>query len=188
MRVAFSSLTKTAYLAAKKGCIATKPQVTFPLKKQHGRLVIPLTKGQKVFRDNDVEEDDPGWEKFEYEGYLPQVGCHLIFHRHYEWSRMIVLSESGQQLVLQDKPVFSPDLNSFVAISAGLEYWADSDYIRLFRFENHTWQEVWHLAPKTWEPCRICWTSNNTLLLSKAVRPDKKPGTTFTYSRLTVQP
>jgi hypothetical protein len=187
-RVTFSPLTRAAYLQAKKGCIKTKPRVTFPLKKVRGRIVIPTVKGQRVFRDSKLEEDNLGWEQYDYRGYLPQLECHLILHRHYEWSRMILLSKYGQQLVLQDEPSFSLDLNSFVAISAGLEYWANSNDIRLFRLENHTWQEVWHLAPKTWEPSRICWASPNTLLLSKAMWTERNPGgNTLTYSKLTIK-
>ncbi|TDN38416.1 hypothetical protein E4631_03030 [Hymenobacter sp. UV11] len=187
VRVTFSPLTKAAYLAAAKSCVETKPRVTFPLKKQHGRIVIPTAKGQKVFRDSNLEEDNPDWEKYEYEGYLPQAGVHLIFHRHYEWSRMIVLSQSGQQLVFQDKPEFSLDLTSYVAISAGLEYWANSNYIRLFHLKNGTWREVWSLEPKTWEPSQVCWTSNNSLLLIKKMWGGKSPGNTFKYARLTLQ-
>lgn len=121
VRVMFTPLTKAAYLAAKKGCVSAKPRVTFPLKKPGGRILVSTKQGPKIFRDSNLEEDNPEWEKFEYGGYLPQVECHLIYHIHYEWSRVILPSKSGQQLVVQSEPRFSPDLTSFVVISAGLE-------------------------------------------------------------------
>ena len=54
VRVTFSPLTKAAYLAAVKAAVVTRPNVTFPLKKVRGRIVIPTAKGRVVFKDNEV--------------------------------------------------------------------------------------------------------------------------------------
>ena len=180
VHVTLTPLTKAAYLQALKGAMVTKPHVTFPLKKQHGRLVIPTAKGPRVFRDSKLEEDNPDWEQFEYKGYLPQVECHLILHRHYEWARVIMVTKSGQQLTLQEDPVFSPDQRSFVALSGGLEYWADENYVRLYRLENHVWKRAWHTEPKSWEPAAICWSSDTTLLLRQLRWPSERR----TYAQL----
>ena len=45
-RVTSSSTTKAAYLKAEKDQAVTKPRVTFSLKKQRGRIVIPTTTGK----------------------------------------------------------------------------------------------------------------------------------------------
>ncbi len=182
-RVTLTPLSKAAYLAARKNCSTAKPRVTFPLRKQHGRLVIPTAKGPRIFTDSQLTEDNPDWEKFTYEGYLPQAECHLILHNHYEWSRVILLTKSGQQLVLQDDPVFSPGFAHFVGISGGLEYGANENYIRLYELKNHGWKPVWHLTPKTWEPADIYWASDSTLLLQKRQWPSERR----TYARLTVK-
>ncbi|MDB5235846.1 MAG: hypothetical protein JWR44_2839 [Hymenobacter sp.] len=55
-RVTFSPMTKAAYLAAQKTAVSTKPQVTFPLKKAQGRIIIPTAKGQKTFADIVIDE------------------------------------------------------------------------------------------------------------------------------------
>ena len=84
VHVTFSPLTKAAYEQAKKTAIMTKPTLTFPLKKQKGRIVIPSENGPKIFKDNPVAEDDPDWELYKYLGYSPRLNCHLIEHSHYE--------------------------------------------------------------------------------------------------------
>ena len=191
VRVTFSPLTKAAYLAAKKSAVSTKPAITFPLKKTRGRIVIPTTKGPKIFQDNDADEENSDWEKYTYLGYWPQFESHLILHNHYEWSNYILLSKSGPKEELFDLPRFSPDHTTFVAISGGIEYWAFPNSIRLFRFEKGWWREVWKLEPSiepaTWEPNDICWLSNSTLLLKKKMWTGKNPGTTFTYAKLEIQ-
>ena len=191
VHVTFIPLTKGAYLAAKKTAVSTKPTVTFPLKKVRGRIVIPTAKGPKIFQDNAVDEEDSDWEKFTYRGYWPQFGCHIIEHNRYEWSNFILLNKYGQKLELYDLPVCSADLKSFVAISGGIEYWAYENSIRLFRFENGRWRQVWKLEPSvepaTWEPNEIQWLSNSTLLLKKKMYTGKNPGNTFTYAKLEIR-
>jgi hypothetical protein len=191
VRVTFSPLTKVAYLAAKKTAITTKPTLTFPLKKQKGRIVIPTANGSKVFKDNPVAEENPDWEVYAYRGYFPQFECHLIEHNHYEWSRYILIDKSGRQTETSDMAVYSPDLRGFVAISQGVESAMYSNSIELFRFENRHWRQVWKIEPSvdpaTWEPAEIHWLSNSTLLLKKKMWTGKNPGSTFTYAKLTIQ-
>jgi hypothetical protein len=191
VRVTFSPLTKAAYLAAKKGAVVTKPTLTFPLKKQKGRIVIPTANGSKVFKDNPVVEENPDWEVYAYQGYFPQFECHLIEHNHYEWSRYILIDKSGRQTETFDMAIYSPDLRSFVAISQGVESAMYSNSIELFRFENHHWRPVWKIEPSvdpaTWEPAEIHWLSSSTLLLKKKMWTGKNPGSTFTYAKLTIQ-
>ncbi|WP_210518632.1 hypothetical protein [Hymenobacter terricola] len=191
VRVTFSPLTKAAYLAAKNTCVLTRPVMTFPLKKQHGRITIPTAKGNRVFRDNNIDEENPDWEKFAYRGYLPQFECHLIEHNHYEWSNFILLDKSGQKTELYDLPRYSPDFKSFVAISGGIEYWAYPNSIRLFRFENDKWREVWKLEPSiepmTWEPNDVYWLSTNVLILKKRMWNGNHEGNSYTYAKLTIQ-
>lgn len=68
VKVSFSPLTKAAYLAAKKAAIVTKPAVTFPLKQQKWRIVIPTAKGKKVFQDITTETSIGNQEQFDYFG------------------------------------------------------------------------------------------------------------------------
>ena len=192
VRVTFSPITKAAYLAALKAAIATKPAMTFPLKKVRGRIVIPTTKGRVVFKDNNVSEESPDWEKYTYLGYSPQLKSHLIEHSHYEWISDILLEGNGRQMEVFDRPAYSPDFKIFVTISAGIEYSLFSNSIRLYRFENHHWRQVWELEPSvepaTWEPDEIHWLSNSTLLLKKKMWTGLNPGSTFTYDKLMIQP
>jgi hypothetical protein len=184
VRVTFSPLTKAAYLQAKKGCIETKPHVTFPLKKTHGRIIIPTAKGQKAFQDKGIGTDNDDQAQYEYLGYLPQFECHVVLAHLWERTLWILIQKSGRQIELYDAPSYSPDLKSFVVISSGLEYSVYPNSIRLFQFDNHAWQEVWSLEPKNWEPYRLCWASNSSLLLIKEMWVGKNPGTAFTYSKL----
>ena len=191
VRVTFSPLTKAAYLAAKKAAVSTKPAMIFPLKKVRGRIVIPTSKGPKIFQDNDADEENSDWEKYTYLSYWPEFECHLILHNHYEWSNYILLSKSGHQEELYDLPRFSPDRTTFVVISGGIEYWAFPNSIRLFRFEKGYWQQVWKVEPSiepmTWEPDEIYWLSNSTLLLKKKMWVGSSLGKTFTYAKLEIR-
>ena len=90
-QVTFSPLTKTAYLQAKKGCVETKPRITFPLRKQHGRIMVPTVKGQKVFQDVVIDEaaiakghGEDESTTYTYLGYLSGFHCHLIQAQFYE--------------------------------------------------------------------------------------------------------
>lgn len=172
VRVTFSPLTKAAYLAAKKAVVSTKPVMTFPLKKVRGRIVIPTGKGPKVFQDKGVGTDSDDQVQFEYKGYLPRFGYHTLLGHYWERTQTLLVPATGKQpLPLYDDPCYSPSLKSFVAIAAGIEYGVYPNEIRLFRFENGSWRQVWKLEPSmepaTWEPDEINWLSDSTLLLKK---------------------
>ena len=117
--VTFSPLTKTAYLAAKKAVVSTKPAMTFPLKKARGRILIPTTKGPKVFQDKGVGTDSDDQAQYEYVGYLPQFGYHEIIGHFWERTNWLLLGPVGPPLELYDTPRYSPGLKHFVVISAG---------------------------------------------------------------------
>ena len=190
VRVTFKPLTKAAYLAAKKSCVLNKPKMTFPLKKVRGRILIPTAKGSVVFKDNPVEEENPEWEVYHYLGYSQLLESHLIEHNHYEWSGNILVDRSGRQTEIFSMPVYSPDFRSFATISAGIEDAVFPNEIRIYRFENHHWKQIWILEPAvepaTWEPNEIQWLSNTILLLKQKMWTGPHPGTTFTYSRLVI--
>jgi hypothetical protein len=186
-RVTFTPLTKSSYIVAKKGCISTKPRTTFPLKKQNGRIVIPTAKGKKVFTDKYINTDRDDQQEFEYSGYLAQFECHVVVGHFYEWSQWFLIDRNGGEITLYDAPEYSPDMQRFVSASRGLEYPVYPNVIRLFRFENHEWHEVWHIEPANWEPYYIGWTSASTLILSKKASNDKMPGGIYTYSRLAIK-
>ena len=192
VRVTFSSLTKLAYLEAKKACISTKPVITFPLKKTRNRILIPTAKGPKVFQDKGVGTDNDDQAQFEYKGYLPQFNYHFVLGHYWEQTQSLLIADSGnQQLVLNNEPRYSPDIKSFVVIAAGIEYSVYPNEIRLYRFENGRWRQVWKLEPSvepmSWEPEEVCWLSNNSLLLKRKIWTGKNPGATYTYAKLLVQ-
>ncbi|GAB2846979.1 hypothetical protein [Hymenobacter ruber] len=189
-RVAFSPLTKAAYLAARKQAVVTKPKLTFPLKKVRGRIVIPTDMGNVIFKDNPVDEGSPEWEMYDYHGYSLQLECHVVEHRQGEWISNILIDKSGRQIAIYGGPIYSLDLKSFAAVSAGISFPPYSNSIRFFHLENHHWRQVWEIEPSvdpaTWEPAEIHWLSNSTLLLKKRMWTGKNPGTTYTYSKLTI--
>lgn len=190
VHVTFSSLTKEAYLTAKKTAVVTKPKVTFPLKKQKGRIVIPTVKGQKVFQDKGIGTDDSEQGEYIYLGYLPQFEYHTVEAHLWERTQWFLLDKQGRQLAFYDAPLYSPDAKSFVVASPGIEYGVYPNEILLYRFENHHWREIWKVEPSvepaTWEPNEICWLSNSTLLLQKKMWGGRKPGS-FTYAKLEIR-
>ena len=191
VRVALSPLTGAAYRAAAKAAVVTRPALTFPLKKARGRIVVPTSKGAKVFRDKGVGTDNDDQAQFEYVGYWPQFKCHLLLGHYWEHSLSLLVPASGEkQLALYGPPAFSPNGQSFVSIASGIEYGVYPNEVRLFRFENGRWRQVWQLEPSvepaTWEPAEIHWLTNSTLLLKKKTWTGPNPGTTFTYAKLTI--
>jgi hypothetical protein len=192
VRVTFNSLTKAVYLAAKKTAVATKPETTFPLKKAHGKIVVPLLTGNKTFRDKLIGTDDTEQAQFEYLGYLPQFSSHLILGHFWERTQWLIVPKVGQQLELYNEPNYSPDLKYFVVISAGVEDAVYPNSIQLFQLKNSKWREVWKLEPPTdesatWEPNEVHWISNNVLILKKRMWTGKNPGNIYTYTKLTIK-
>lgn len=194
VRVTFSPLTKAAYEQAKKAAIVTKPTLTFPLKKQKGRIVIPTTKGPKVFTDIVIDaaavKKGHGEEEsteYTYHGYLVDFKCHLIQAQYYETAQWLLVDAAGRQIELWGEPVYAPDLRHIAATCMGIEYGGGQpNIIQLLEFRNGALQQVWKQEPKEWEPYRTAWTSNNTLILSKEMWIGKNPGNTFTYAKLTM--
>ena len=195
VRVVFSPLTKAAYGQASKTAIETKPRITYPLQKQRRRLIIPTAKGQKVFTD--IVIDDAAMKRghgedemtiHTYRGFLPDFRCHLIEVQFYETSQWLLVSDSGQQIVLWGKPLFSPDGKHIIATCMGIEYGGGQpNSLELLARQGGGWRTVWHLEPATWEPYQVAWASPTTLLLSKKMWTGKNPGNTFTYARFAIQ-
>jgi hypothetical protein len=194
VRVRFSPLTKAAYLQAGKGCVKTKPRITFPLKKVHGRIVIPTAKGREVFTD--ITIDDAAIAKghgedesttYTYLGYLKDFHSHLIQAQLYEITEWLLIDDNGKHFELWGEPLFSPDMKHIASSCTGIEYGGGQpNIIQLLGLQNGALREVWSLEPKTWEPYGLCWTSNNSLTLSRAMWTGKNIGNTFTYSRMTI--
>jgi hypothetical protein len=186
VRVTFSPLTKAAYLQAKKGCIKTKPRVTFPLKKVRGRIVIPTAKGAKIFQDKGVGTDNDDQAQYEYLGYLPQFECHVVLAHLWERTLWVLIQKSSKQRELYDAPSYSPDLKTFIVISRGLEYSVYPNSLRLFQFESGAWREVWSLEPKSWEPYQVDWLTSTTLLLKEKHWSKDLAQEWYTYVRLSM--
>jgi hypothetical protein len=187
VRVTLSPLTKTAYLHEKKSIIETKPHVTFPLKKQHGHIVIATAIGLRIFRDAQLPEDDPNWGKYTYQGYSPAVGYHLILRNHYEWSGYILVLKTGQQINLPNAPKFAPDAHSFIVASGSLDYEMIPNSLQLFQLDKHVWRQVWKLEPTSWEPNQVAWVSPTTFLLEEKHWSKDYAHSWFTYARGTIR-
>lgn len=190
-RVTLTPCTKGAYDEAKKTAITTKPTLTFPLKKQQGRVVIPTAKGPKVFQDKGVGTDNDDQVEFKYLGYAAELKYHLVTGTYWEGFLCHLVGDNGQQLELADTPDFSPNKRRFVVWSAGIEVSYMANVIQVYELESGRWWQVWKLEPSvepaTWEPEELHWLSNSTLLLKKKMWTGKNPGTTFTYAKLTIQ-
>ncbi|RZJ92773.1 MAG: hypothetical protein EOO60_06885 [Hymenobacter sp.] len=186
VHVTFTPLTKAAYLQAVKERIVINPRVTFPLKKEHGRLVIPSAKGAHVFRDGWVDGEHDEDTHYKYLGYWSHLHWHLVEGYHYsEAYRLNVLTQSGQWLKLEELPVLAPGISQFIVVSGSLDYIAPPA-IQLFRFKKGSWQEVWKAEPKTWEPEQIDWLSPTTLLLKQKHWNKDFSRAWYTYARLTI--
>lgn len=187
VRVTLTPLRKAAYLAARKTRISTRPTVTYPLAKQGGCLVIPTAAGNRIFRDQGIGTDDVEQAQFEYLGYTPRFRQHSVLAHHWERTHWLLLAKNGHQLTFYNAPDYSPDLTSFVVVSAGIEFGVYPNSIQLFHFEKGSWQPVGKLAPKTWEPQAVFWTANNFLVLSQRKWTGSHPGTTYTYAKATIE-
>jgi hypothetical protein len=195
VRVTFGPLTKSVYLEAQKACVQTKPNVTFPLKKQYGRIVILTAKGREIFTDVDIDDaaiakghSEEEIKTYTYLGYLKNTHTHMVKVQLYEITEWLLVNDNGKHLELWGEPLFSPDMKHVASSCMGIEYGGGQpNIIQLLAWQNGEWREVWHLEPKTWEPYRIAWLSPNTLLLSKEMWTGKNPGNTFTYTQLTIQ-
>lgn len=195
VRVTFGPLTKEAAGAAKRAAV-TKPKMTFPLKKQNGRIVIPTAKGPKVFTDIIIDEaaikkghGEDEMTTYTYLGYLADFKCHLIQVQYYEIAQWLLIDATGRQIELWGEPVCSPDLRHVVATCMGIEYSdGQPNILQLLELRNGRLQQAWTLEPKTWEPHQVKWISPTSLVLKKRMWNGKNPSSTFTYSKLTIAP
>ncbi len=193
-RVTFSLLAKAVYLAVKKGCVETKLRVTFPLKKQRGRIIIPTVKGQKILADIIVDEafinqghSEAEMTEYIYLEYLTAFQAHLIQVQFYEMTQWLLIDASGRQIELWGELVFAPDMKHIAASCMGIKYGGGQpNIIQLLELKNGVLSTAWSLEPKTWGPYRICWSCSNSLLLSKKMWTEKNSGNTSTYSKLTI--
>jgi len=185
-RVMLSPLTKAAYAAALKQQVLTKPQVTYPLKKQRGRISIPTTAGVKVFRDRGMGTDDLEQAQYEYAGYWPQFKQHVVVAHLWEHTDYLLIAASGQQLVLPASPQFGPGLQRFVVASAGIEYAVLPNVIQLFGWQNGGFAKVWETTPETWEPEQVAWAAANALVLRKRTWTNAGEAG-YGYARLTIR-
>jgi len=187
VRVVFSPLTRVAYAAASNHLVDIKPRATFPLKKQHGRIVIPTAKGQRVFRDGWIEKERDEDARYTYRGYWPSLHWHLVEGYNYgEVYYQNVVTQSGQLLQLSDELSFSPDTSQFVVASGALDG-LGAPLIQLFRLKNGIWRESWKMEPTTWQVEQLEWLTANTLLLKERHWDKNFSKSWFTYAQLTVQ-
>jgi hypothetical protein len=187
VRVVFAPLTKAAYLAAKKQVVVIKPRVTFPLRKQHGRLVIPTAKGPRVFRDgwNGSERDED--TRYTYLGYWPGLCWHVVKGYHYsEVYLQHVVTQRGQQLDLEAAPVFSPDTSQFIVASGALDGLGGPS-MQLFRRQQGGWRKVWNIEPQTWQVEQLDWVGPHVLLLQEKHWNKDFSHSWYTYARLAIR-
>jgi hypothetical protein len=186
VRVTFSPLTKAAYLQAIKGCVETKPRVTSPLKKVHGRIIVPSAKGQRIFQDGWIDREQEEDTRYKYLGYWPSLGWHLVEGYHYsEVYRLNAVALNGQWLKLEDFPEIAPDTSQFVIDSGALDG-IGAPTIQLFQSNKGIWQEKWRIEPKTWQVKQLKWLTPNTLLLQKEHWNRDFSKSWYTYAQLTI--
>lgn len=187
VQVAFAPLTKAAYLSAKKGRVATNPRTTFPLKKQHGRIVIPTAKGRKVFADV-VARGQCGSITYTYRGYWPALHCHVVRVQQCGIVHWFLTTDAGQQLELEGELLAAaPDGQHIVSACPNLSLGGPPNNLQLLALQQDTLREVWHLEPKTWEPQDVCWLSSAVLLLKEKQYNESSGHIWYTYARLTLK-
>jgi hypothetical protein len=194
VRVAFSPLTKAAYLAAAKGAVVIKPAMTFPLKQQRGRIVIPTAKGPKVFQDITLDMSFDNQVRYDYLGYIEYLKYHVV-EDHFDggyWGRhsFHLVGVNGQDLVLPAIFRYSPNMHQLVAATDGKDVGHYSQSIQHYRLGNNGWRQVWKIEfaeeAANWATDEIHWLSNSTLLLKKKMWTGKTPGSTYTYAKLEI--
>ncbi|GAA4494570.1 hypothetical protein GCM10023172_04930 [Hymenobacter ginsengisoli] len=187
VRVVFSPLTRAAYMAASKHIIDIKPSVTFPLKKQHGRIIIPTAKGQRVFRDGWIEKERDEDARYTYRGYWPSLHWHLVEGYNYgEVYYQNVVTQGGQWIQLNDEHSLSPDTSQFVVTSGALDG-LGAPLIQLYQLKNGAWRENWKIEPNTWQVEQLEWLTANTLLVKEKHWDKNFSKSWFTYARLIIQ-
>ncbi|GAB3587212.1 hypothetical protein [Hymenobacter daeguensis] len=190
VRVTFSPLTKAAYLAAAKGGIVTAPTMTFPLKKQNGRIVIPTVKGPKVFKDVRRAEDETAEVTYLYQGFYAKLQHHLLQIRYYENAEWVIVEANGKISRLWSPPGYSPGLDYLFTGSGSLDYDMMPNGLQLFRIGPGGLKKVWETAPTAWAPEDAFWTSGNTLFVKQRryVNLEVSDKHYFTYAKLTITP
>jgi len=170
---------------------AALPKPTFPVKKSRGRLVLPLSKGHKVFSDVRKADDETATATYQYLGYIEQLQHHLLQVQLWERSEYAVVDAKGKVTSLWSPPVYSPQLKYLATVSGSLAYEMMPNGLQLFRCGPGGLQRVWELAATTWEPVEegAFWASENTLYVKQKRYPnqDISKKATYTYAKLTIR-
>ncbi|GAB3736953.1 hypothetical protein GCM10027594_17840 [Hymenobacter agri] len=190
VRVKLSPLTKVAYEAAKKTAVVTRPPMTFPVKKQKGRIVIPTAKGPKLFKDVRVADDETAEVTYAYKGFCAELQQHLLQVSYYESSGWIIVDAAGKVSNLWSPPGYSPSLNRLFTGSGSLEYDMMPNGLQIFQKEPNGLKKIWETAPTTWAPEDAFWTTENTLYVQQRRYRNLEVSDKhyFTYAKLTITP
>lgn len=186
-QVSFSPLTKAAYAAALKQQVRTKPQVTYPLKKQGGRISIPTTGGPRIFQDRVAGTDETNQAEHNYWGYWPQFKRHVVVAHFWEYTEWVLVADNGKELLLPAEPLFAPGLQRFVVASAGIEMEVLPNTIQLYQWKDGSFYKSWETIPTTWEPEQVAWTAATTLVVRKRMWTATSNGTRHEYARLGIR-
>lgn len=190
--VIFQQVTAADYQLARKVARACTAATTFPVHQQAGRLTIPTSAGPLVLQDQAIGETEVAQglsedqeTHYTYRGYLLHFQRHLVEVTRYETTEWWLIAENGRRLTSWGPPVYAPDQNSIVTISAGLDYsGGQPNAVQLFQLKNGLLQKVWETRPTTWEPQDIFWASSRVLYLKRTAYSGS-PGS-VSYWKLTI--
>ena len=188
--VKLMALTKAAYLQAKSQRPATHERRTFPLKKSSGKIVVPTTAGNKVFKDRKVSPETQN-ASYDYLGYFPRVQEHLLKTSHWEAEEVLLeevltVRSDGRILRFLSEPVYSPG-KKYLVVALHISFeGAENGLLQVFEQQSDTVKLLWEATPEDWDAAEVFWATDNTIFVKQRRCKNGVPykPARFTYAQL----
>jgi hypothetical protein len=158
----------------------SKPQIARVVTRTPTGLRLRLLNGKTLAMQNREEGDSV--RRFSFREYPKGVGYFVLHRQLYEGADyLLVHARSGEQFVLQERPVISPDRLRIVTASAGLSGMSNGNAVQIWRLQPRRPELEFELSPRDWEPSEPKWLDSKTIRLRQQA-PHVGEGRAFSRS------
>jgi hypothetical protein len=131
---------------------------------RHGDTLALVLAAGDTLRLVDESGDHSDVVYYSYQGHWPPAGQFLVQRQYYEGAEHVMVDDStGDQTVIPDRPLLSPDSRRFAVLSLDLVAGYGPNTLQLWRLEDGVPTMEWETSPSQWGPTDGAWESDTAL-------------------------
>ncbi|WP_295652211.1 hypothetical protein [uncultured Mucilaginibacter sp.] len=140
------------------------------IKKKKGVTKLKLSNGSFVtLKDKGVGTDNPDQESYQLLGQIMDK-FYIVLAKYYESGEYLLINKyDGTELKIWGELYISPDGLHIASFSGYLDYDEMPTGIQLFEIKGGKILLDWEYELKDWQPNKIAWKNNNTLVVLKVI-------------------